>query len=256
MWQRTNYDKALSVVRKCKISWSSVLFRAAPTETIKAKRNRPEQKVVRSPPKPSRSPWLSPSERSELGNLFKEQWSFLEGYRKRFVALTPEQQHKSFASCIRSIKAEYEKLNSISNSLHARLGKRKYWIERVCRQDNFKPKPKKGEAESFILSAHFFKKDLTRLALPVKKVFSPLTYLDEEPYKSMTIWSNVLDSDKPFTVTASCFSLDEDGEAYRLWQIWAELFVPVIPQDTIKVDDPSPISDYNIYTQLPEETPA
>jgi hypothetical protein len=253
IWQKENYEKALTIVRKCKISWSAVLFRAAPTAVIKGKRGRPDQTVVRSPPKPSRSPWLSAAERSELGNIFKEEWSFLEEYRKRYVALSAEQQHRQFGTFIREIKTRYEVLNATSNSVHSRLGKRKYWIERVCQKDNYKPKPKKDEAESFLLSAHFFKQDLTKLDLRVKKVFAPLTYLDEQPYKTLTTWTNCHSSDdSSYRVTSADFNHNDDGDAYRLWQIWADLFLPVFPGSTLRTEDPPMSTEFNMYTVLPE----
>jgi len=256
LWQKNRYDESLSIVRKCKLAWSSVLFRAAPTEIIKGKKNRPDQTIIRSPPKPSRSPWLSPAERSELGNLFKDKWSFLEGYRKRWQALIPEQQHRQMNTFIRDIKHEYEMLNSLSNSLHSKLGKRKYWIERVCRQDSFKPKPKKNESESFLLSAHFFKKDLSSLSISVKKTFSPYAYLDEHTFRSSTIFDELLvgaESDIN-RISAGDFS-EADGPAWRLWQIWAELFHPVLQPKQVKVEDPQPIDSYNMYTILEAKAP-
>jgi len=253
IWQKENYDKSLTIVRKCKIGWASVLFRAAPTETIKGKRGRPDQTVLRPPVKPSRSPWLSPAERSELGKLFKDDWSFLEDFRKSFIALAPEQQHRQFGSYIRRIKEKYEHLNSLSNSIHSRIGKRKYWIEKVCKADNFKPKAKKNESESFLLSQHFFKKDLTKLDQRVKKVFSPLTYLDEIPYRSTTIYGNCFSSDdQPCRITASDFTENDDGEAFRLWQIWAEYTRPVFPSSTVTIEDPPQLDNFNPFSVLPE----
>jgi hypothetical protein len=252
-WQRENYSKALTIVRKCKISWVSVLFRAARTEVIKGKRGKPDQTVIRTPPKPSKSPWLSPSERSELGKLFKDDWSFLDTFRSEFVALPANQQHRQFNRFIREIKAKYELLNSISNSLHSRIGKRKYWIEAACSKDNFKPKPKKNESESFLLSTHFFKKDLTKLDMRVKKIFSPLTYLDEVPYRSETIWSQLFpDQEDVLRVTSATFTIDDDGEAFRLWQIWADYTLPVFRKHITKIEDPPQTKEFNIFAVLPE----
>jgi hypothetical protein len=256
LWQKNSAANALSIVRKCKLPWSAVLFKAAPTEVIKGKKRQPDQRVVRSPPKPSRSPWLSSAERSELGNLFKDQWSFVETFRTSFVALEAEQQHRQFNSYVSRIKAKYEELNAISNSVHAKLGKRKYWIERVCKEDKYTPKIKKGESESFLLASHFFKRQLAGLNNPVKKVFSPLTYLDEESYRSVTIWSELITfSDDSYEVSASDFSTD-DGDAYRLWQTWADLFKPVFTQKTRKVEDPPLLDSYNYYEQLAGSAPA
>jgi hypothetical protein len=258
LWQKENYEKSLTIVRKCKLKWSTVLFRAAPTQVIKGKRNKPDQTVIRSPPKPSRSPWLSGSERSELGNIFKDKWSFIDGFRDRFVALTPEQQHRQFNSFIRDIKREYEKLLAISNSVHAKLGRRKYWIERVCKADKYEPKVKKGESESFLLAAHFFKKDLTKLNQPVKKAFAPVCYLDEDPYSTKTTWGKLYDQtneEESFRCSAADFD-SEDGTAWKLWQIWADMFLPVFVAGTVSNEDAPCIDSYNPFQVLPAETPA
>jgi hypothetical protein len=219
---------------------------------IRLARNKPDQTVVRSPPKPSRSPWLSAAERSELGSIFKEKWSFLEDYRKRWTALIAEQQHRQFGTFIRDIKREYEKLNAISNSVHAKLGKRKYWIERVCAEDGYKPKAKKNESESFLLSAHFFKKDLTKLDMRIKKVFSPVTFMDEDTFMSDTIWSQLFSEEESYLVTAGSFTEKDDGPAYRLWQIWADVYQPRFVAKVTKIDDPVLSKDFNIFSQLGE----
>jgi len=254
VWQKARHEDALSIARRCKISWSAVLFRAPPTEVIKGKKRQPDQRVLRPPVKPSRSPWLSNAERSELGNLFKDDWSFLEDFRTRFIALSSEQQHRQFNTFIRDIKRKYEELNAISSSTHAKLGKRKYWIERICKADGFRPKPKKNESESFLLSAHFFNKiDLPALNNSVKKVFSPYMYLDESKYSVATTWSNLFSSEDDggrARYSAADFSSDDDGPAYRLWQIWADMFLPVIAHNIVRIEDPPQADDYNPFREL------
>jgi hypothetical protein len=253
LWQKAKRDEALSIARQCKISWSAVLFRAAPTETIKGKKRQPDQTVIRPPVKPSRSPWLSTAERSELGNLFKDDWSFLEGYRERFIALDSEQQHRQFNTFIRDIKSKYESLNAISSSVHAKLGKRKYWIEATCRADGYKPKPKKNESESFLLSAHFFKKDLSTLNLRVKKILAPVQYLPEDKFKTETVWSSLFnDIGDGLRYSAADFNADDDGPAYRLWQIWAEMTLPYFTPNLPRIEDPPQSSDFNIFDTLGE----
>jgi len=255
LWQKSKRVEALSIAKKCKLSWSAILFRAAPTEVIKGKKRQPDQTVIRPPVKPSRSPWLSPSERSELGNLLKDDWSFLEAFRSRFIALSPEQQHRQFNKYISDIKSGFEKLNALSSSIHAKLGKRKYWIERVCRTDGYKPKPKKGESESFLLSAHFFKKNLSTLDLRVKKAFAPVQYLPEERFRSESVWSNILASSDTVRLSAVDFTLEEDGIAYRLWQIWADMTLPRIEAQIDRIEDPPQSDDFNPFLVL-AETPA
>jgi hypothetical protein len=258
VWQKARAEDALTIARRCKISWSSVLFRAAPTELIKGKKRQPDQRVLRPPVKPSRSPWLSPSERSELGNLFKNDWSFLEGYRTRFIALEAEQQHRQFNSFIRDIKRKYEELNTLSSSTHAKLGKRKFWIEKVCKIDSYKPKPKKNESESFLLSSHFFSMDLSQLSLKVKKVFAPVSYLDESRFNTSTTYSELFANDTANTQSrfSSADFSPSDGPAYRLWQIWADTFHPVIPAKVKSIEDPPQADDYNPFVVLEPLVPA
>jgi hypothetical protein len=208
--------------------------------------------VIRSPPKPSRSPWLSTAERSELGNLFKDDWSALDGIRERWTALSSEQQHRQMNTFIREIKSHFEKLNNISNSVHAKLGKRKQWIERFCKEDGFKPKTKRDESESFLLSAHFFSKDLSNLDMSVKKIFAPVTYLpDFREGQQQDLW-NACFPDKDVTQTrilSEDFS-PEDGDSYRLWRIWADTFKPVFTKAIQQQAEAQPTEDRNIFTRL------
>jgi hypothetical protein len=254
LWQKQNAQKALSIVRKCKISWSSVLFRAAPTETIKGKKNKPEQKVIRSPSKPSRSPWLSPAERAELGNILKDDWSFLEIFREKWTLLQPEEQHDQFINYIKQIKAKYSELKTLSDSIHAKLGKRKYWIERVCKADNFKAKPKKGESEAFLMSKHFFTKDLSTTAFGVKKIFSPLTFLTQDKWMSVELWGNLThlkDGEDILRLSSADFSSERAGPAYGLWRIWADTFRPVIRRDSRIEEEAPQLETFNIFSKLP-----
>jgi hypothetical protein len=251
MWQRSKARESLEVIRKCKIAWSTVLYRAAPTATIKGKKGRPDQTVIRSPPKPSKSPWLSKAERSELGNIYKTAWSNLDSIRDRWIVLSSEQQHRHFQTFIREIKNHYEGLNNISNSVHAKLGKRKNWIEIVCKEDNFKPKVKRDESPNFALAEHFFNKDLTHFDLRVKKVFSPVTYLPED-FNALASWNNCFPSegDGNNRITSADFSLDDDGPAFRLWQIWADMFLPVFTSNVQQVEEAPPTADRNIFSRL------
>jgi hypothetical protein len=249
MWQKTQAINSLAVIRKCKIAWSILLHRAAPTQTIKGKRNKPDQTVVRSPSKPSKSPWLSKAERSELGNLYKDDWSRIEQIRDRWVKLNSEQQHRQFNTFSKEIKSHYEKLNNISNSVHAKLGKRKHWIERVCEEDKFKPKVKKDESPSFALSDHFFSKNLTNTQFSVKKLFCPVTYLPEE-FEPLDTFNNCIPKEGTLRINSASFSLEDDGASYKLWQIWADMFSPVFSASTTVVDEPQPTVSQNMFTAL------
>jgi hypothetical protein len=256
LWQKENRENALSIVRKCKLSWSSVLFRAAPTETIKGKRGKPENKVIRSPSKPSKSPWLAASERSALGDLLKDDWSFLDGYRESWQALGSQEQHKQFNKFVSNIKAKYTELKTLSDSIHAKLGKRKYWIERQCKADGYKPKPKKGESESFLMAAHFFSKDLSTTKLGVKKVFCPSTYLVDNKYANDKNWASLIGTtDEVLRLSSATTTQQQFGDTFRLWGIWADIFKPVFRKSE-KVDEDAPQTDsFNMYTILAAEKP-
>jgi hypothetical protein len=250
MWQRAKSVEALGIVRKCKIAWSTVLYRSAPTSTIKGKKGRPDQTVIRSPPKPSKSPWLSKSERSELGTLYKDDWSHLDTIRDRWVALSAEQHHRQFNAFVREIKAHFENLNNISNLVHAKLGKRKNWIEVVCREDNFKPKVKRDESPNFALAEHFFSKTLVNFDMKVKKVFAPVTYLPDK-YEPLTTWNNCFPAESDVSrITSADFNLDDDGPAFRLWQIWADMFLPVFTKNEPQVEEALPTDDRNLFSKL------
>jgi hypothetical protein len=254
VWQKTQYENALTIVRKCKLSWAAVLHRGAPTRVLKGKKGKPDQTVVRSPPKPSRSPWLSQAERSELGNLFKDDWSSVEKIRSEFVALSAEQQHRQFFGFIRRVKQHYEDLNNISNSVHAKLGKRKQWIEAFCKADGYKPKPKRDESESFLLSTHFFSKDHSTMNMTVKKVFAPVTYLTLERERwtsTITTWGNLVSTDESnLIVNSSTFDRDDEGDVYKLWIIWAETFKPIFHKNGTAVEEAQPPKDQNLFSRL------
>jgi hypothetical protein len=251
VWQKHNYERALQIVRKCKLGWSTVLFRGAPTTIIKGKRGKPDQTVVRSPPKPSRSPWLSSAERSELGNLYKDDWSALDKIRDNWVALPAEEQHKQFNSFVKRIKQHYEKLNNLSNTVHARLGKRKHWIELVCKEDKYKPKVKRDESESFLLAAHFFSKNLKQFDKRVARVFAPVTYLPDPDGKLLGTWNELLTmNDDQYPLTSDNFSLEDEGAVFKLWQIWADLFQPTFGKKESQVEEAPPTEDRNIFTKL------
>jgi hypothetical protein len=251
VWQKAKGTQSLEILRKCKMSWSVVLHKGAPTQVKKGKKGKPDQTVIRSPAKPSRSPWLSQAERAELGNLYKSKWSGLDTIRDQWVALTAEQQHRQLGTFIKCVKSHYDDLNNVSSSVHAKLGKRKHWIEVICKEDNFKPKAKRDEAETFLLAAHFFKKDLTNFDMKVKKVFAPVTYLPDPEGKQLETWNNCFpEEEDSYRITSANFSLKDDGQAYRLWQIWADMFLPVFSKNVVQIEEAKPIGDKNIYSVL------
>jgi hypothetical protein len=251
IWQKNNAQKALTIVRKCKIGWSTLLLASGPTRVIKGKKGKPDQTVLTSPPKPSKSPWLSAKERSAISDLFKPEWTRLETIREKWVLLEPEEQHTKYSTYQKEIRNLFQELHSISSNVHAKLGKRKHWIEAVCKEDGYKPKPKRDEAVSFLLTSHFFSKDITKLDNRVKKVFAPVSYLDGKTFGVDTTWSNLLPSEKDSRLAeADDFSTEDDGKAYRLWQIWAEQFVPNLPNKSVKLEEAPPVKTTNFFAAL------
>jgi hypothetical protein len=250
MWQKSRRAEALGIVRRCKIKWSEVLFKGAPTTLIKGKRNKPDQTVVRSPPKPSRSPWLSQAERSAIGEAFKDRWSALDTIRDRWVALSSEQQHQQFNTVVRAVQSHYSNLHRISSSVHAKLGKRKHWIEASCKEDGYNPKVKKDESQSFLLAAHFFKKDLTTLNPRIVKTFSPATYLRDISEEDATTYESLVPEEG--TVRYSSVDFDEStyGEFYRLWRIWADMFKPRFAANAPPAVEANPAENVNIFATL------
>jgi hypothetical protein len=257
LWQKTKRSDALGIVRKCKISWSEVLYKGSPTYTIKGKRGKPDQVGIRSPPKPSRSPWLDQSERAAMGELFKTRWSALEGIRNSWNALEAHEQHTNYYEFIRRVTTHYEELNRISTSVHAKLGKRKHWIEATCKTDGYSPKVKKDESQSFLLAAHFFKKDLSTVQPAVKKVFAPSTYLENIISDQDAIYARLAPSDDEDVARylKANFTKDQHGDAYLLWGTWAELFKPVFRRNEPALPEPKPSGSNNPFV-LPGEFPS
>jgi len=250
MWQKSQHENALEIIRKCKISWSSVLFRGASTKVIKGKKNRPDQRVVVSPPKPSKSPWLSTAERSELGNLYKADWSALDGIRNEFVALMPEQQHRQFNYYVKRVKEHFVELNNTANLVHARLGKRKHWIEQYCKNTGFKPN-KKGVPESFQMAEHFFKQDLKGTHVRVVKIFAPNTYLPDPEGVHEDTWHGLIPKDDAtHRITSADFNLENCGPTFKLWRIWADMFKPSFTKTVVDEPEEKPVTDRNIFATL------
>jgi hypothetical protein len=186
-----------------------------------------------------------------LGEVFKPLWSGLDTLRIQWAALSPEQQHRQFNSFVKSIQDHYSELHRVSSGIHAKLGKRKHWIESVCKTDGYNPKVKKDESQSFLLAAHFFKKDLSKCHQGIKKVFAPSTYLAGIDQQADKNWADLHpDGEDVVRWSASDFSRDNTGEYFRLWQTWAELFKPVFRKSDAVVVEPQPTATLNIFSTL------
>jgi hypothetical protein len=249
-WQKTRGDQALDLVRKNKISWGSVQLAGSPTETKKGKKGRPDQTVIVSPSKPSQSPWLSVQERAKLSKIFSEKWSFSDAIRHEWLALPPQEQHKQYNSFVQRLKDGYAEMSRISNSVHAKLGHRKYWIFKAVSESALMPKSKKDKEDNFKISTIFFASvKLPSLGNSIKKAFAPSEYMEALGSRDKEIYSNLVSLDTDNEVIASDFSFGEDGPTYELWQIWADKFAPIFPAKTI-IPDAAGLPDDNPFVAL------
>jgi len=175
LWCREQAKEALALVRRQRISWGEVLKKGAPTE-IKKVRGVDNTNVV-TPIKPSRSPWISGAERTQLSSLFSSIWSKPDEIRKRWIGLTPSEQHLQFSSYVNEVRSAYADMSSVASSTHAKLGHRKRWIVAQVEELGKDPKNKKEKKNQFTWSTIFFKSDLRGARESVKKVFCPAHYL-------------------------------------------------------------------------------
>jgi len=250
VWQRLQGPAALELVRKNRIGWGTVLLAGAPTAQKKVKKQDSMQTVLVSPSKPSSSPWLSTAERTKLAHLFSDVWSRPDSWRIEWNALTAWEQHDHYSEFVERLKSHYEELNRISSSVHSKLGQRKRWIYAVVTDSGNAPKSKKDKADPFKWSALFWKCDLNRLHNAVKKTFSPVTYLVDEKWQSLTVWSSLFNTGRDLnTIEAADFD-DSDTPAWELWQIWASIFEPKFPSLPSQVGDSTSLADENMYAIL------
>jgi hypothetical protein len=250
-WQRCQSVQALDLVRKNKIAWGTVQMAGSPTTIKKGKKGRPDQQVIVSPSKPSQSPWLSQQERVKLSKIFAERWSRPDEIRKEWVVLPELEQHKQFNTFVQRLKDHYAEVTRISSSVHAKLGHRKNWIYKAVDSNGLMPKSKKDKEDNFKISTIFFASvNLPNLGLAVKKEFAPVQYLNEESFHTATTWGNCIGStDALFKPTESDFTMDDDGVAFELWQIWASKFQPVFQHNQV-IPEARGLQDDNPFIAL------
>jgi len=250
VWQRLQSREALDLVRKNRIGWGTVLLAGAPTAQKKVKKQDSTQTVIVSPSKPSSSPWLSTAERTKLAHLFSDVWSRPDSWRFEWNALTALEQHDRYTEFVERLKGHYEELNRISSSVHSKLGQRKRWIYAVVNDSGNSPKSKKDKADPFKWSAAFWKCDLTRLHNAVKKTFAPVTYLVDEKWSSLTVWSQLFNTTASINIIEAEDFSQEDSPAWELWQVWAAIFDPRFPKLASQVGESSSLADDNMYSIL------
>jgi hypothetical protein len=252
LWIKNQWQRALALVRKQKISWGTVLLDGAPTEKKKVKGKEVIQ--VLTPLKPSRSPWLTGTERTALGKLFSDEWSSPERLRKDWNALSARQQHTQYHTYVQKVKTEFERMKSISSSVHARLGHRKKWIYDAVKAAQKAPKKKNDKANPFAWTSIFYKLDLATSGLAVKMVFSPSHYLVDKQWETdvtlSNLWHKAMDREDH---SLSTDDIRTDDVTADLWKFWVLMFEPQASHALSALPDSAGITADNKFAALPIE---
>lgn len=251
LWYKSVREQALALVRKNKISWGTVLLAGSPTESKKVKGNLITQ--VKSPSKPSRSPFLSGKEKQCLASLLAPVWNKPEELRTMWNALAPQDQHTQYENYIVELKKHYEEINKISTSMHAKLGHRKKWIHAACEEQDAVPIKKKDKSNEFIWTANFFKLDLTEINLSVALVFAPSHYLVDPRYECDTILARLYGRNKvlsPEEITEALCGVTTD-----LWREWVGRFMPNFARQQGTVPEATSLTDANPFSALEPSFP-
>jgi hypothetical protein len=231
LWIKSQADEAKELVRKCKLSWGSVLLAGAPTERIKKKKEIFTR--IKSPSKPSKSPFLSGKERTSLSDILSTKWDRIEDMRKEWNLLSSQDQHSQYHTYVGRVKSYYEGIGQISSSVHAKLGHRKKWIHSACISAGVEPKGKKDKSNEFTWTQAFFKLDTKSIKLPIALVFSPAHYLTGSEFDNTATLDLLWSLNRKVTTldctTANC------GPSKVLWEEWCERFSPnlSIPKDIV-----------------------
>jgi hypothetical protein len=247
LWMKETREPALALVRKHRISWGAVLKSGSPQETKKVKGTVIRQ--IKSPPKPSRSPFLSNVERQALSSLLASEWDRPTELREQWLALAASEQHDQFPRYVRELKEYYERISKLSSGMHAKLGHRKKWIHAACEEAGVAPKRKKDRSNEFVWASAFFKLDLQKINLSVALVFSPAHYL-ENKYDCITIQDNLWDEDRMIT-SVDC-TREVCGDTVDLWKEWATRFLPNFSVDSDVVPRAETLQDDNPFAHLPD----
>jgi len=248
LWIKEQRDASIALVRKQKISWGHVLLTASPTETKKVKGQSITQ--IKSPSKPSRSPFLSGKEKQELSSLLAAEWNVPEAMRADWVLLSASEQHTHYQDTIKRLKQHYENINKLSTSIHAKLGHRKKWIHAACEERGVAPTSKKDKANEFIWSQNFFKLNLTASNLAVDLVFAPNHYLTQDKYSCDDILTRLWSLDK--VLTPGDVTEEICGVTVGLWKEWALRFEPDLSIDRAEIPQAVSLEDPNPFADLPD----
>jgi hypothetical protein len=246
LWIKDQYREALDLVRTHKISWGTLLNAGSPTETKKVKGKIVKQ--IKSPPKPSRSPFLSGKERQELSSIFAPVWNTPEQMRVEWNRLSANEQHTQYTEYLVALKKHYETLSKISSSVHSKLGHRKKWIHRACEEHDAAPKNKKDKSNQFKWADAFYKLNLTEINLSVALVFAPSHYLDQDKYNVEDTLTSLWQKDKVLITTDAHENLC--GVTVGLWKEWIQRFEPDFTEIRTSVPPALTLADDNPFAAL------
>jgi len=204
---------------------------------------------VKSPSKPSRSPFLSGRERQELSSLFAPAWNTPQQLRNEWNVLSAWEQHDQYKDYLRRLKQHYEDISKISSSVHAKLGHRKKWIHAACVAQSAEPLKKKDKTNEFVWAQNFYKLNLKGINLPVALVFNPSHYLPSK-YDGQTILDTLMDEDG--VVSPNTCTEEICGVTVNLWKEWAERFLPDFSVNIDNLPEATSLKDDNPFKDLPD----
>jgi hypothetical protein len=245
LWIKDQHRDALDLVRRNRISWGTLLNAGSPTESKKVKGKIVKQ--IKSPPKPSRSPFLSGKERQELSALYAPVWNTPEQMRENWNAMSSNDQHTNYNDYLRMLKQHYEDIAKISSSVHSKLGHRKKWIHRACEEQDAVPKNKKDKANEFKWADAFFKLNLKQINLPVALVFAPSHYLPDK-YNVQDTLTELWSKGKVLLTTDAHENLC--GVTVGLWKEWIQRFEPDLSETRSDVPEALSLQDDNPFADL------
>jgi len=246
VWIKNQYDDALNLVRKNKIAWGTVLTTGSPTQQVRKKGSVITQ--LKTPSKPSRSPFLSARERQLISSLYAPEWNVPDQMRIEWNRMSPQEQHSNYSDFIVRLKQHYENINKISTSVHAKLGHRKKWIHAACEQQGTAPSSKKDKSNEFVWSSNFWKLNTAEINLSVALVFAPSHYLVDPKYNSQTILDRMREHTE--RINSDYFTDEMCGVTVDLWKEWGMRFAPLFTITRTVIPEAITLQDDNPFAAL------
>jgi len=249
LWAKNQREEALSLVRSQKIAWSEVLYKGAPYTSKKVKGR--TVKVLTSPLKPSRSPWVAQGEGQNLSKLFSDIWSAPDLIRNEWNSLSPESQHTLFKDYVSRVRDAYNLMSSVSASVNSRLGHRKKWVYKAVEEAGLRLN-KKDTKDPFKWSLAFYKQDLTRLGEPVKQVFNPAHFLETREDADI-IFTEIKGFGSSERIDWEGLRRDRNPTVVNLFKAWVDRFQPNL-ETIIRVPEVDSLENMNAFEPLTSAT--